>query len=143
MWPKMLFEILPHVGRLVPVAERFFATRSERDREEQAALTTISETLRTELGRLSDATEVTRQAVATQGDRINGIAADVARARAAVESLEARLGRLEDGISSAQDAAERAGQAATRIATLCIVLVVLAVIIAGLLGYLLLHSGGR
>jgi chromosome segregation ATPase len=48
MWPRLLaqlFELLPHVSRLVPLADRYFAMRSASERAQEAALATLAETV--------------------------------------------------------------------------------------------------
>ena len=54
MWPKLLaqlFELLPHVSRLIPMADRFFASRAATDRATEAAMAAMAEGVRGDLGR--------------------------------------------------------------------------------------------
>jgi len=60
MWPRLLaqlLELLPHVSRLVPLADRYFATRSAREQAQQqaqeATLAALAETLQHDLANLS------------------------------------------------------------------------------------------
>jgi predicted PurR-regulated permease PerM len=56
MWPRLLsqlFELLPHVTRLVPLAEGYFALRSASERAQEAALAALAETMRSDLAGLT------------------------------------------------------------------------------------------
>jgi hypothetical protein len=60
MWPRLLtqlLELLPHIHRLVPLADRYFTSRSAREqaqeRAQEAALAALAETLRLDLANLS------------------------------------------------------------------------------------------
>jgi cobalamin biosynthesis Mg chelatase CobN len=138
MWPKMLFEVLPHIGRLVPMAEKFFATRGAREAEEQASLNTMAETLRSELGRVSAASAGVQQALAAQAEQTGATAVEVTRIRIGVETLEGRLGKLEGGFGAAVEAAERADRSATRTTRLFVLIVVLLVAVLAMMGYLMI-----
>jgi chromosome segregation ATPase len=54
MWPKLL-ELLPHLTRLVPMLERYLNSRQAKDRENEAALTALAETVRGDLGQVTAA----------------------------------------------------------------------------------------
>ena len=147
MWPKMLFELLPHVGRIVPMAERFLESRKAREQEEQAQLAAINETLRTELGRNSDtlrtelgkAAELTSgidRAVREQAEQVSALTGETSRSRAALEALEGRIRTLEEK-AGAEDSA------APRLQLLIVVALILLVVVVGLLVVLLLRGGGR
>jgi hypothetical protein len=138
MWPKMLFEVLPHIGRLVPMAEKFFATRGAREAEEQASLNAMANTLQTELARMSAASTSLQQAFGEQAEQAVATAAEVTRIRIGLEAMDGRLGKLEGGFATALDASERAERAASRVARLFALVLVVLLLIAGLLGYLLL-----
>jgi hypothetical protein len=59
MWPRLLaqlIELTPHVTRLVPLADNYFATRANGDRAHAAALNTLSDTMRSDLATISDST---------------------------------------------------------------------------------------
>lgn len=137
MWPKMLFELLPHVGRLIPMAERFLATRATHDQEEQAALTAISENLRDELGKVSGNHAGIQRALKDQGEQVSEIAVQVTRVRMGVESIEGRLTRLENGFTVAEETATRAEATAARVGKLFGVTIALLVVLAALLGVVL------
>ncbi len=139
----MLFELLPHVGRLVPMAEKFFATRGARDQEEQAALSAIAENLRTELGRVAETQAGVERTLGEQGQQVTAVAVEMARVRSGVESIEARLGKLENGFAAAEQAAGRLEKTSARMAGMFVAVVVLLVIVAVLVGLVLLRVWGR
>jgi uncharacterized coiled-coil protein SlyX len=62
MWPRLiaqLVELLPHVTRLIPLADRYLTTRSAAeggvDPSSHAALTQLTEALRSDLAAASEA----------------------------------------------------------------------------------------
>lgn len=136
MWPKMLFELLPHVGRIVPMAERFFETRKAREQEEQAQFAAITETLRTELGRTAEATSAIERSVKDQAGQVSAIAAETSRSRAAMEALDGRMRRLEEKVGAADSSAPR-------LQVLLVVAILLLIVVLGLLVVLLVRGGGR
>jgi len=59
MWPRLiaqLLELTPHVTRLVPMADNYFASRAAGDRAQAAALNNFGETMRGDLATISDST---------------------------------------------------------------------------------------
>jgi hypothetical protein len=76
MWPKVLmqlFELLPHVSRLVPVAERYFATKQIGDTtggEEAAAFAAIAEDVRGDLNQVTRAHAALYRQLQDQGNQI-------------------------------------------------------------------------
>jgi cobalamin biosynthesis Mg chelatase CobN len=145
MWPKMLFEVLPHVGRLVPMAEKFLATRGAREAEEQASLNAMAETLRNELSRMSSAGAGVQQALAHQAEQVSATAVEVTRIRIGMEAMDGRLAKLEGGFGAALAAAERAEQSASRAARLFLLTLVVLLAVLGLLVYLTVfaRAGGH
>ena len=133
MWPKMLFELLPHAGRLIPMAEKFFATRGARDQEEQAALTGLTETLRTELGKAAEGNASLERAVRAQAELVSGIAAELSRSRTSFDSIEDRVSSLEANVHSAETVSRR-------VQSLVMVTLVLLVVVLGLLIVLLIRG---
>jgi hypothetical protein len=91
----MLFELLPHFARLVPMAEKFFATRSTRELEEEAALTALAASVRSELGQVAETHAGIRRTLQEQGAQVSEIAVEATRTRIGVEHMEARLAKLE------------------------------------------------
>lgn len=86
MWPKLL-ELLPHLTRLVPMLERYLNSRQVKDRENEAALMALAETVRGDLGQVTAAhAGLYRQ----------------------LQALSAQIAVLEEEVKLARTAAERA-----------------------------------
>jgi hypothetical protein len=101
MW-QILFDLLPHLTRLVPMADRFFATRTASEKANEAALAALAASVRADLSQMGDTHASLSQQLADQGavlaDQSVILAAsaqDAARARIAIQSVEARLSTLE------------------------------------------------
>lgn len=125
MWPKViaqLFELLPHVSRVLPLADRYFSTRSSAD----TAIASLGETVRSDLGRVANAHTALAGRLDDFAAHVSEAAADARKARLATESIEARLTRIE--------------QAAATRRTLLLVVCVLLVAALGLLLVLLLRN---
>jgi chromosome segregation ATPase len=75
MWPRLLaqlFELLPHITRLVPLADRYFASRSANERAQEAALAALAETMRSDVAGLT-------QSQASLATQLEAQAAQLAR----------------------------------------------------------------
>jgi len=94
MWPQLLFDLLPHFARLLPVADKYLTNRSAGDKTHEAALGTLRESVRGELGEVKEAQAGLERQLREQGAQIAEIAVDVARARMGIESVEARVAKL-------------------------------------------------
>jgi septal ring factor EnvC (AmiA/AmiB activator) len=95
MWPKMLFDLLPHFARLMPLADKYLSTRTASEKTQEAALAALANDLRAELGKSSDSQAGLLRQMQEQTAQIGDLALDVARSRMSVEGAEARLTRLE------------------------------------------------
>jgi hypothetical protein len=102
MWPKMLFELLPHFARLMPMADKYLSSRSGSEKAQEAGLAALAGEVRGELGKVTgelgkvtDANSGVIRQLQEQGTQIAEIGVDVARARLGVESVEARIAKLE------------------------------------------------
>jgi sigma54-dependent transcription regulator len=76
MWPRLLaqlFELLPHVTRLVPLADRYLNSRSAAERAHEETLTA----LRTDLGGLTSANASLSAELAAQTQKFDHIAAQI------------------------------------------------------------------
>ena len=121
MWPKMLFELLPHFARLVPMADKFFATRTASERAQEAALAALAEEVRGQLGKATQThTGIYRQ-LQDQSRQVSEMAVEVTKTRMAIDSVEARVTKLE------KTAAKLEKMARTAIALLVATFVLMAV----------------
>lgn len=58
MWPKLLaqlFELLPHITRLVPMADKYFSQKTAAEKANEAALQAMAEGVRGDLGQVTKA----------------------------------------------------------------------------------------
>ncbi len=103
MWPKLiaqLFELLPHITRLVPMADRYFSTRSASEKATEAAMVAMAEGVRGDLGQVTKAHAGLYRLLQEQGAEIAQISEEVKRARLAIEQHEHRLQTIESNIAS-------------------------------------------
>lgn len=100
MWPKILFELLPHLTRLVPMADRYLTTRTASEKAQEAALAALGSVVRGELGQLGEVHTGIQRQLQDQGAQLLELAVEVTRARMGVESMEARVARLEKSAAS-------------------------------------------
>jgi chromosome segregation ATPase len=98
MWPKLLLDLLPHFARLAPVADKYFTTRSASDKAQEAALAALSADIRGEMGKVASEQGGLRQQLQEQGEQVAQVAVEATRARMGVESIEARVAKLEKTI---------------------------------------------
>jgi chromosome segregation ATPase len=101
MWPKMLLELLPHFARLMPVADKYLSTRSTSDKANEAALAALADEVRGESARASETNAGLARQVQEQGKQIAETAVEVTRSRMGVESIEARVAKLEKSSGAA------------------------------------------
>jgi hypothetical protein len=94
MW-QILFDLLPHLTRLVPMADRFFATRTASEKANEAALAALASTVRADLSQLGDTHAGLSRQLADQTALLASTAEDAAHTRCALQSVEARITTLE------------------------------------------------
>lgn len=100
MWPKVLaqlFELLPHVTRLVPMADRYFSTKTASEKATEAAMAAMAESVRSDLGQVTQAQTGLHQQLQEQSAHIAELSAEVKSMAAATErvkTLESQLAAL-------------------------------------------------
>lgn len=105
MWPKalaQLIELAPHITRLIPMADRFFQSKTAGEEASRNAMEQMALGLRGDLGQVTAAHAGLYQQLSQQGDKLSAIAADVQAGRISVDSLEARIAQLEVQFSRLQ-----------------------------------------
>jgi hypothetical protein len=103
MWPKVLmqlFELLPHVTRLVPVADRYFSAKAANESANEAAFAAMAEGVRGDLGQVTAAHAGLYRKLQDQGNQIADLTEDVRIARASAEESERRVAALADKVDS-------------------------------------------
>jgi chromosome segregation ATPase len=103
MWPKViaqLFELLPHITRLVPMADKFFSQKAATERANEAALVAMAEGVRGDLGQVTKAHAGLYRQLQELGAQVDVVGGEAKQARMAAESLEARLSGLEKALAT-------------------------------------------
>jgi phage-related tail protein len=98
MWPKAissLIELAPHVARLVPMADRFFNSKSAEADASRTAMDQMAEGLRGDLGQVTASHAGLYRQLNEQSVALAAVAADIRSVKLAADSLEARTTRLE------------------------------------------------
>jgi chromosome segregation ATPase len=103
MWPKViaqLFELLPHITRLVPMADRYLTSRTASDRASEAALAAMAEGVRGDLGQVTKAHAGLYRQLQDQSAQIAEVGEEVKRARLSTEQHEHRLESIDQKVRS-------------------------------------------
>jgi len=94
----MLFELLPHFTRLLPMADKYLSSRGGDDRAHAAALAALAalgDSVRSDLGKAAEMHAGVERALKEQSALVAEIAAEGLRVRLGVEAIEGRFAGLE------------------------------------------------
>jgi hypothetical protein len=103
MWPKViaqLFELLPHITRLVPMADRYFLSKTASEKANEAAMAAMAEDVRGDLGQVTKAHAGLYRQLQEQTAQIAEVSEEVKRARLSIEQHEHRMLTLEANVTS-------------------------------------------
>jgi hypothetical protein len=103
MWPKVfaqLVELLPHVSRLVPLADKFFTSKAAAEKANEAALVAMAEGVRGDLGQVTKAHLGLYRQLQDQSAQIATVGEEVKQARLSMEQHENRMATLEKSVAS-------------------------------------------
>src|SRR5258707_2892799 len=103
MWPKVftqLFELLPHITRLVPMADRYFSSKTASEKANEAAMAAMAEGVRGDLGQVTKAHAGLYRQLQDQSAQIAEVSEDVKRTRLSMEQHEHRMSTLESNMTS-------------------------------------------
>ncbi len=98
MWPKaiaQLIELAPHVTRLVPLADRFFQSKSSSEDVSRKAMEAMAEGLRGDLGQVSAAHSGLYRQLHEQSETLVALSNEVRAVKIASEATAMRLGKLQ------------------------------------------------
>src|ERR1700729_1680389 len=98
MWPKLfmqLFELLPHISRLVPMADKYLSSKTASEKASEVALAAMAEGVRGDLGQVTKAHAGLYRQLQEQSAQITEVSEDIKRARLAVEQHGHRMEILE------------------------------------------------
>src|ERR1700742_804541 len=103
MWQKViaqLFELLPHITRLVPMADKYLSSKTASEKANEAAMAAMAEGVRGDLGQVTKAHAGLYRQLQEQSAQIAQVGEDVKAARLAVEQHEARMVAIESKIAA-------------------------------------------
>lgn len=96
-----LVELLPHVTRLVPMADRYFASKQAGERANEAALVAMAEGVQADLGQVTKAHAGLYRKMQEQDALLAEMREEVRHTRAALEQYGHRVGVLEEMLATA------------------------------------------
>jgi hypothetical protein len=102
MWPKLiaqLFELLPHITRIVPMADKYFSSRTASEKATEAAMAAMAEGVRGDLGQVTKAHAGLYRQLQDQSAQIGLVSEEVKLARAAAERDQHRMETLESKVA--------------------------------------------
>jgi hypothetical protein len=105
MWPKViaqLFELLPHISRLLPMADRYLSSKTASEKATEAAMVAMAEGVRGDLGQVTKAHAGLYRQLQEQSAQIAEVGEEVKRTRLSVEQDENRMVALESTVASLQ-----------------------------------------
>jgi chromosome segregation ATPase len=103
MWPKViaqLFELLPHITRLVPMADKYLSSKTASEKANEAAMAAMAEGVRGDLGQVTKAHAGLYRQLQEQSTQIAEVSEEVKRARLSFEQYEHRMLTLESNVTS-------------------------------------------
>jgi septal ring factor EnvC (AmiA/AmiB activator) len=103
MWPKViaqLFELLPHITRLVPMADRYLSSKTASEKANEAAMAAMAEGVRGDLGQVTKAHAGLYRQLQDQSLQIAEVGEEVKRTRVSIEQHEQRMAAFESNVAS-------------------------------------------
>jgi septal ring factor EnvC (AmiA/AmiB activator) len=103
MWPKViaqLFELLPHITRLVPMADKYLSSKTASEKANEAAMAAMAEGVRGDLGQVTQAHAGLYRQLQDQSAQIAEVSEEVKRVRLSIEQHERRMSALEANVTS-------------------------------------------
>jgi len=101
MWPKalaQLIELAPHITRLLPMADRFFQSKSAEAEASRTAMEQMAEGLRGDLGQVTASHAGLYRQLNDQSEKLSALSADLRSTKVIVESAEVRTIALEQQV---------------------------------------------
>lgn len=103
MWPKViaqLFELLPHITRLVPMADKYLSSKTASEKANEAAMAAMADGVRGDLGQVTKAHAGLYRQLQEQSAQIAEVGEEVKRARLSIEQHDHRMESLELRVTS-------------------------------------------
>jgi len=102
MWPKalaQLIELAPHITRLLPMADRFFQSKTADADASRTAMQQMAEGLRGDLGQVTASHAGLYRQLNEQGVQLSELGAGIRANKLSINSIDARTERLEQQLS--------------------------------------------
>jgi hypothetical protein len=103
MWPKViaqLFELLPHISRLLPMADKYFNSKAAAEKANEAAMAAMAEGVRGDLGQVTKAHVGLYRQLQEQSAQITGVSEQVTATRTVIGQQADRVESLELKVAS-------------------------------------------
>jgi septal ring factor EnvC (AmiA/AmiB activator) len=103
MWPKViaqLFELLPHITRLVPMADKYLSSKTASEKANEAAMAAMAEGVRGDLGQVTKAHAGLYRQLQEQSTQIAEVGEEVKRTRLSIEQHEHKMMAIESKVTS-------------------------------------------
>ncbi len=103
MWPKViaqLFELLPHITRLVPMADKYFSTKTSAEKANEAAFAAMAEGVRGDLGQVTKAHAGLYRQLQEQSAQIAEISHDLKASLLTKDQTQNRLDAVEQEVKA-------------------------------------------
>jgi hypothetical protein len=98
MWPKLLmqlFELLPHISRLVPMADKYFSQKAAAEKANETALAAMAEGVRGDLGQVTRAHAGLYRQLQDLSAQVTVVGETAEAARVAAAKQDGRVEELE------------------------------------------------
>jgi predicted phage tail protein len=103
MWPKViaqLFELLPHITRLVPMADKYLSSKTASEKANEAAMAAMAEGVRGDLGQVTKAHAGLYRQLQDQSTQIAEVGEEAKRTRLSIEQHEHKMMAIESKVTS-------------------------------------------
>lgn len=103
MWPKViaqLFELLPHISRLLPMADKFLSSKAAAEKANEAAMAAMAEGVRGDLGQVTKAHAGLYRQLQDQSAQIAQVSDEIKGTRLSMEQHLHRLEAVESQMTS-------------------------------------------
>jgi chromosome segregation ATPase len=103
MWPKViaqLFELLPHISRLLPMADKFLTSKTAAEKANEAAMAAMAEGVRGDLGQVTKAHAGLYRQLQDQSAQIAQVSDEIKGTRLSMEQHLHRLETVESQMTS-------------------------------------------
>jgi len=103
MWPKViaqLFELLPHISRLLPMADKYFNSKAAAEKANEAAMAAMAEGVRGDLGQVTKAHVGLYRQLQEQSAQITGVSEQVTATSTVIGQQADRVESLELKVAS-------------------------------------------